>query len=239
MVAAMQQATKHKFWVDVSVAAPAGGGTSSPGTPRGSIADLAIFSIAARPSARCSRPRGARPAEATPSGGRYGGPPPQRCDGRSRSSIVEAVPAWVPGGGSERSRRNASCRLRRRGQRRRSSCGCRSRDLADHCGRGARGGWRNTAKVAGVTAVWLSARRAAPRGDDPDQASLRQRWRGDGREAVLLTKGRGHRTGCPDEASGSSLFVRECPIQALEKWWAIVGLNHWPSPCQGDALPLS
>jgi len=22
-------------------------------------------------------------------------------------------------------------------------------------------------------------------------------------------------------------------------WWAIQGLNLWPSPCRGDALPLS
>ncbi len=22
-------------------------------------------------------------------------------------------------------------------------------------------------------------------------------------------------------------------------WWAILGLNQWPLPCQGSALPLS
>jgi hypothetical protein len=22
-------------------------------------------------------------------------------------------------------------------------------------------------------------------------------------------------------------------------WWAVLGLNQWPLPCQGSALPLS
>ena len=26
---------------------------------------------------------------------------------------------------------------------------------------------------------------------------------------------------------------------ALFIWWVVVGSNHWPSPCEGDALPLS
>ena len=36
-----------------------------------------------------------------------------------------------------------------------------------------------------------------------------------------------------------SVRVPGCPRKPLicgEKWWAIVGLNHWPSPCQGEGL---
>ena len=33
--------------------------------------------------------------------------------------------------------------------------------------------------------------------------------------------------------------VRSEPMGRLEGWWAMQGLNLRPSPCQGDALPLS
>jgi hypothetical protein len=46
----------------------------------------------------------------------------------------------------------------------------------------------------------------------------------------------------PDDGDGSQrrrLLVPGVLLMGLLCWWAILGLNQWPLPCQGSALPLS
>ena len=45
------------------------------------------------------------------------------------------------------------------------------------------------------------------------------------------------------DASTTALDTAKAPCSCwsggLLWWWAILGLNQWPLPCQGSALPLS
>ena len=44
----------------------------------------------------------------------------------------------------------------------------------------------------------------------------------------------------PDDRSVIDLLERSFESGSISRsWWAILGLNQWPLPCQGSALPLS